>query len=262
MRDVLVVPLVLLITLLSFPRDGCTDSPNVYGLPKKARILETRLLAKQGYGERLLILWMLNPQKHPRSDDDNEPYTCPDETRGSYWSGPVRVTLFDTRKRQVINTINIRTEWYDEEPDSLDLPYRIHAGSYYHVPNTPKGKEGRPLLMWLRDYNGDGRALEFALFDAQACMGLPTTLIGYSPKRDRVIQYPIKLVEQSDDGPPRQTLAPWCDYLFSEPLRSPGFWDYSIDYRGRGGSLRHYVIRYDPKEEIFRGTLKIKNSDD
>ena len=50
-----------------------------------------------------------------------------------------------------------------------------------------EGVEARPTILWLKDYNGDGKAFEFALFEAEACMGLQTTLIGYSEKQDRVI---------------------------------------------------------------------------
>jgi hypothetical protein len=39
---------------------------------------------------------------------------------------------------------------------------------------------GKPKIMLLKDYNGDGEALEFALFDAWTCSDLVTTLIGYS----------------------------------------------------------------------------------
>jgi hypothetical protein len=40
----------------------------------------------------------------------------------------------------------------------------------------------RPALvevLSLEDYNGDGKAYEFALFEQQACMGLQTALLGY-----------------------------------------------------------------------------------
>jgi hypothetical protein len=53
--------------------------------------------------------------------------------------------------------------------------------------------------MCLRDHNGDGDALEFALFDAPACMGLETTLVGYSRARDKVIQYYGKVTSVGDE---------------------------------------------------------------
>ena len=95
------------------------------------------------------------------------------------------------------------TEFLGAE-DSFDIPYHIQKGFYYHVEGVPKGKEGKPTIMWLKDYNGDGHAWEFALFDAIACMGLPTTLIGYSEAQDRVIQYPVDLtIIPGNKNPPR-----------------------------------------------------------
>jgi hypothetical protein len=106
--------------------------------------------------------------------------------------------------------------------------------------------------LWLKDYNGDGKALEFALFDAEACMGLDTTLIGSSERQDKVIQYPIRLKEGSDKSSVHESH--WCDYLFSKEPKPAGHWKYEIDYRGRGGALEKYEIRYDPKSEQFEGT--------
>jgi hypothetical protein len=85
-------------------------------------------------------------------------------------------------------------------------------------------------------------------------MGLLTTLVGYSPKRDRVVQYPVEL-RMSGGGKVRTETNLWVDYLFSYKPVSPGRWTYEIDYRGRAGSLDAYDIRYVPAEERFRGTL-------
>ena len=121
------------------------------------------------------------------------------------------------------------------------------------MPGVRRGREGRPAIMSLRDYNGDGRALEFALYDAWACMGLETTLVGYSERRDRVIQYPIHLTISGGDL--KSSVSPWADYLFSRRPVRPGRWKYRIDYRGRGGSLDVYDVRYDTRNERFEGTL-------
>jgi hypothetical protein len=159
----------------------------------------------------------------------------------------------DTRANTTINSIKIITEYQDGQ-GSFDIPYRIQAGMYYHVNGVPKGKEGKPTIMWLKDYNGDGHAWEFALFDAIACMGLPTTLIGYSETQDRVLQYPVELNTVSG-GKSTSATVMWVDYLFSKPPQRPGFWQYAIDYRGRGGSLDKYEIRYLPKAEKFQARL-------
>ena len=110
--------------------------------------------------------------------------------------------------------------------------------------------------MVLKDYNGDGKALEFALFEAEACMGLQTTLIGYSEKQDHVIQYPVKL-DVVEGRKHSERISAWADYLFSKkPLRA-GYWKYEIDYRGRGGSLDKYDVHYNQAREQFEGTLTV-----
>ena len=143
----------------------------------------------------------------------------------------------------------------EEGEDSFDLPYAIRRGYYYRVESVKKG-EVKPKIIWLRDYNGDGKALEFALFDAVACMGLQTTLIGYSTKQDRMIQYPVKL--KVIEGAKRSSrTSPWADYLFNQKPRRPGYWKYEIDYRGRAGTLDKWEVRYNAAREQFEGTLTV-----
>jgi hypothetical protein len=143
---------------------------------------------------------------------------------------------------------------YADGADEFDLPYRIKSGGYYHVEGAAEGREGRPTLMRLRDFNGDGKALEFALFDALACMGLETALFGYSADRDRVIQYPLSL-ETEYDGRKTTDVLNWVDYLYSKQAATPGRWKFEIDYRGRGGTLDSYDVRYDAGAERFVGSV-------
>jgi hypothetical protein len=195
---------------------------------------------------------MMRPTTNARGEPSDQ-YSCPEETRGSYYSGPTRVSLVNTATRKIINTVEVRSEYIEGSEDSFDIPFSIHRG-YYHVEGVSGSAEGKPSIMWLRDYNGDGRALEFALFEAEACMGLATTLIGYSERQDKVIQYRTELT--IEEGNKRSTvMMRWVDYLFSEKPIAPGQWRYEIDYRGRGGSLDHYEIRYDRRRERFEGTL-------
>jgi hypothetical protein len=241
-------PLAAALLLLNFVQARAQES---YGLPSGAVVIETRPLKSAAHPNRALLLWMINPRRNPR--EAGEIYTCPEETRGSYYSGPTRVSLVDTQARRVINTLKIagQTEGGD---DAFDIPYLIHKGPYYHVPAVGKGGEGKPVVMFLKDYNGDGRAEEFALFDALACMGLATTLIGYSGAQDKVIQYPTEIEFVNGAKRTTQTLY-WVDYLFSrKPLR-PGFWKYEIDYRGRAGTLDRYEVRYNARRERFEGRL-------
>jgi hypothetical protein len=241
---------ILLVTLLllSFPAPGRGQT---YELPRGALLIETRPIQSRSYPQRALILWMMNPKKNPR-DTPDEPYTCPEETRGHYYSGPLRVSLVNTKTRELINTLRV-TQDYMEGLDSFDIPYRIHNG-YYHVPGVRKGQEGVPVIMRLKDYNGDGRAQEFALFDALACMGLPTTLVGYSESKDRVIQYPVS-VRVFEGAKVSERITYWPDYLFSRSAIRPGYWKYEIDYRGRAGSLDKWEIRYHRRRERFEGRV-------
>jgi len=223
------------------------------GLPKGALVVETRKLPQPN---RALVLWMLNPKKNPSDYGADEPIPCPDQTRGSYYAGPTRVSLLNAGNNTIINTVKIVKE-YEEGEDSFDVPYAIRKGYYYRV-TAPvrRTAEAKPTIMWLRDYNGDGKALEFALFDALACMGLETTLIGYSEKQDRVVQYPIHM--EVIEGTKHSTSDGfWADYLFNKgPLR-PGLWKYEIDYRGRAGTLDKWEVRYNPAQERFEGRLTV-----
>jgi hypothetical protein len=220
-----------------------------YKLGAGATIIETQPVTPN----RSLLLWMVNPTKNPR-ETPADPYTCPEQTRGNYYRGATRVSLVDPETRRVINTVKISPQ-DGEGGGKFDIPYSIRSDYYYHVEGVPKETEGKPTIMWLRDYNGDGKAWEFALFDAQACMGLATTLIGYSEHQDKVIQYKTHLAVSDSKGKRSTTTENWTDYLFSKEPSSPGSWKYEIDYQGRGGSLDKYEIHYDQKAERFEGKL-------
>jgi len=218
-------------------------------LAEGATIIETQPITPN----RSLILWVVSPTKHPR-DMPADPYTCPEYTRGNYYSGATRASLVDLQTRKVINTVKISPE-PGEGADEFDTPYSIRSDFYYHVEGAAKEMEGKPTVIWLKDYNGDGKAWEFALFDAQACMGLATALLGYSERQDKVIQYEVRLAVTNSKGKRSITTELWTDYLFSKKPASPGSWKYEIDYRGRGGSLDKYEIHYDKKAERFEGKL-------
>lgn len=243
------ITLLLTCVCLSMATAFGTATGQEYGLAAGATIIETQPVTPN----RALILWMVRPTKHPRGMPA-DPYTCPEQTRGSYYTGATRVSLVDPQSRRVINTVKISPE-PGEGADEFDLPYNIRSDYYYHVEGVLKETEGKPTIMWLKDYNGDGKAWEFALFDAQACMGLATSLIGYSERRDKVIQYRTHLVVNDSKGKRSATTESWTDYLFSEKPERPGSWKYEIDYRGRGGSLDKYEIHYDKQAERFEGKL-------
>jgi hypothetical protein len=243
--------LVFLIACLIVCAATSTAQSNIRGLPSDALILEQRKLLPSARANREIVLWMIKPSKNPNNYAPGDIYTCPDQSRGSYYSGPTRVSLVDSGTNSIINTLKIS----EEGEESFDLPYAIRKGYYYRVDSVKRG-EAKPTIIWLRDYNGDGKTLEFAFFDAVACMGLQTTLVGYSVKQDRVIQYPIKLeVIEGKKRSSRTSL--WADYLFNKQPRRPGYWKYDIDYRGRAGTLDKWEVRYNAAQERFEGTLTV-----
>jgi hypothetical protein len=255
LKTLLTVTCLLLCLASSAPAQS-----NIRGLPAGAVVVETRKLLSASHRNRELVLWMLKPTKNPTTYEPDETYPCPDQTRGSYYSGPTRISLLNSNTNSIINTVNISKD-YEDGADSFDVPYAIRKGYYYRVEAvTRNGVEAKPTIIWLRDYNGDGNALEFALFDALACMGLETTLIGYSEKQDRVIQYPVKL--DVIEGSKHSTrVTPWADYLFTAKRRRPGYWKYEIDYRGRAGPLDKWEVGYNAAKEQFEGKLTIVPGD-
>jgi hypothetical protein len=226
------------------------SAQNLPALPSGARIIETRSLSSEGYPERMLVLWMLKPTMHPFDRNPDEPYTCPDETRGSYISGPTRVSLIDTARRRIVNTVAIRDVW---KKDTLDLPEKIRPGDFYETTSTVPNIESKPTIIKLGDHTGEGRALQFPLFDALACMPIVTTLIGYVPETDRVLNYKIKLSVTYRGRTSVQTDT-WLDYLFVFEPKAPGLWNYEIDYSGRGGSTDSTEVRFDRKTRQFIAT--------
>src|SRR5215831_2262364 len=95
----------LLLTVASlFLAPVAIAQSRISGLPPGAVVVETRSLAGHN---RVLVLWMLNPKRNPNNYGKDEPYTCPDYSRGSYYSGPTRVSLVNSVTNSIINTINI-----------------------------------------------------------------------------------------------------------------------------------------------------------
>jgi hypothetical protein len=203
------------------------------GLPRGAVVLERQPLPPSAHADRMLALWMLNPQKHSRFE--GEGYTCPERTRGNYYSGPTRVSLVNTASGEIINTVPVTIRSVTEsggkreelEKDSFDIPYLIKR-DLYRVDAPGRGGEGKPTIIYLRDYNADGRALEFALFDAESCSDVAVQLIGYSVAKDQVIQYPFRSMEDRVDAKPWL----WADNLFAHKPVSIRHWHYTMTFPG------------------------------
>lgn len=209
-------------------------------LPAKSKVIEVQPVTSH----RALVLWMEDPKTD--IDENSEIYSCPQFSSGiGYYSGPTRVSLVDTKAVRIINTVKVTLE---SEKDFFVVSFKTKKTYWYwyHGVHTNDESEIKPKIMWLMDYNDDGKALEFALFDQESCMSNPTTLIGYSKKQDKVIQYPLKI---------NGNMQKWVQWLFTQKHKN-GCYKYEIDFRGRGGCLEIFKICYNRGQEIFSGTNK------
>lgn len=224
-----------------------TNSSKVdVSLPVGATVIEIEPLEPQGYPHRTMVLWMVNPVEYP-------------DCRQGYYSGATRVSLIDTCDNSIINTIGIKDPDSSDNDDSFELPFSIGKGQYYRLEGDLRENEkAKPHIMFLKDYNGDGTALEFALFDNQSFMNVATSLVGYSAKQDKVIHYPIILA--SKYLPLESNY--WCDSLFLKEPQSPGIWYYQIETSGHGSSWEKYEVKYNREKEIFEGTFDWDHSRD
>lgn len=225
-------------------------------LPKEAKVIEYASLAP-AVPDRGYVLWMLAPQRV--AHDKGEVYTCPDRSRGSYWSGPTRLSLLDTRNGVLLNTIPIRDPM--EEADRFDLPYLIPAtqGFPYVVPEgSGKEKEGRPALLHLRDANGDGKPLEFYLACAENCMLMLYAVFGYDPGKDAVVRYPV-LLTTAEKGKQRQETTGWLNFWPLQAGMQKGRYAWEVDLRGRAGCLERYALAYNGARQRFEGKLTLSD---
>ena len=90
------------------PATKTAEFPRPSDLPAEALIVHSATL--KAPADRALILWMLNPEKHPWDADEGD-YGCPSYTRGSYYSGPTRVSLVNTKTSTIINTVEVKQEY-------------------------------------------------------------------------------------------------------------------------------------------------------
>ena len=220
-----------------------------YVLPPSAIVIEARKIPTAAHADRVVVLWMEGASLSP-CWDEAEPYapSCPDATRGCHYSGPTRISLIDTRAARLINTISVSNP--DTGEDRFDVPYLIENDGPYLVPG-PK-KYGKPRLLRFRDLNGDGSALEFALFDAQSCSDMYIATFGYSRKQDRLLQYLFRLAD-ADDPASDPFVSDWIEnFAFQHPV-SRFTWHWKVVHPG---GEEEYDVRYDPSLEQFEGTVR------
>ncbi len=196
---------------------------------------------------------MDRPTTSPCEPDENEPYapSCPAETRGCSLKGPTRISLIDTKAHHVLNTIIVLDPL--DGQDSLEIPYVVRRGGPYFVPG--RKEYGKPIVLRLRDFNGDGRAYEFALFDALNCSDLFVAVFGYSLKQDRIINYVFRLRDVEEAG----TSFDDCDWIEGFAWQKPlppvrqYHWNWSVVHPP--GVEEEYEVTYRPDLEVFEGTV-------
>ena len=220
-------------------------------LPRGAVVVETAAVQSRHHGPRLLVLWILDPVEET-TETIPEDYTCQDQTQGSrFYRGRVSVSLVNVSTDRVVNTVALHESDADEP---MTLPLRIQRGLYWVA--EPAG-EGVPTIMRLRDYNGDGRPLEFVLHSFETCSYMPSTLVGYSERRDRVIWYEVDLTVE-DEGDRSHRTAHWLYGLFTPTSKPRSQWRYANRFPEEPPRLYRFDIRYDRKAERYRGSEVIR----
>ena len=221
-----------------------TDAPAIPAglLPTRASVIEVADLTPLVKRDRMLVLWMEHPESSLRSD------WCGDAVYGDSWVGPARVSLIDRRRRKILNTIAVEGDETAGIPrGQFRIPFLL-GPSFYHVPQRDSAGEGKPVLLHLVDLTGDGLAVEFVLFQYVACGLVDTAVFGYQSGSDRVLRYPVELIE---DGQKPQ-LRSWVLQLFAHRQASPGRWDFRWGPgHGEEGFTFHEVAWFDRARQRF-----------
>jgi hypothetical protein len=207
----------------STPGEGAFVDWDALGklLPVGYQILEQVSIPVQK--PRIVLLWMLNPET--RTSDG---YGSCDElmlfggSQGKSLVGRTRISLVDTSTLRLVNTLELHSAWGDE--DSFEIPILASRdGIYHNVTETDKSGLGRPTILNLSDYTGEGIRAQFPLFQYAACGDSGGTIVGYSQTHDQVIQYPI--VTHVAGGKEAERL--WTSNVFSRPPVQPGHWRFA-----------------------------------
>ncbi|HMD41398.1 MAG TPA: hypothetical protein VKH15_19070 [Candidatus Acidoferrum sp.] len=222
------------------------------------QVIETRNIPPAVHPNRAFVLWMGEQTKHDRGPlTPDNPYTCQDHSLGSYNEGSVYLSLADTKTRTFINTVELRDpNWIAASTEKFKLPYRI-APDPYQVKGELTAGEGTPEFLHPEDYNGDGQPIEVAFFNVKDCVETEATILGYSPKQDKVIRYRFILEKEEASGGGYLNSF-WIANLTSQKPDDLGHWKYEIDRRAADGFMEVIELHYDPAQEVFRGTISKK----
>ncbi len=212
-------------------------------LPPDAKVIETADLSSVEGNPRVMVLWMVDPTKKFAGQE-----YCGTQVHGDhYWEGPGRLSLMDTGRHMLLNTIKILGRGPDGAPeDDLVLPAFVY-NSYYFVPHPNTQKKGEPKLLNLQDLSGDGKPAEFVLFMYDACGLVSTSVWGYNQRSDRAVQYQVEVLREGE----KPERAVWVQQIFARKPIRPGYLNFTW---GRGHGLDdvvHEDVSFDPVRQVF-----------
>lgn len=219
-------------------------------LPAGAAVIETARLNLKSGKPRVLVLWMANRERVVRHHGDGY---CAENVYGDYWSGPTRISLVDSSRKTLINTIEVRSD-----PDGTDGPagvFRVPflvGSTYYHVARPGGNKEGVPRILWMRDLTGEGVRGQFVLFDYLACGIAATAVFGYSVRADKAAQFPAETVTSRH----RPEISGWIPQVFEIKPARPGYWRFTWE-AGHGDMFwNHEELSFHRERQLYVRKLK------
>lgn len=187
------------------PLDECEPSVSVVLKILKAKQAEIRRLEplrrQFGFSENCIFyeykkLKTRQPRaiavviENPRFQIDLEDYeTCPTEVFGQgYVCGRVSFALLDPNSKSVLDTCPEISYESPFEPRCHTLPFSIRAGRSYRSDGSNDGA-GRVRILTFSDFNRDGIAAEFPIFEYVACGFNVAAIIGYDQRRDQILPF-------------------------------------------------------------------------
>jgi len=210
-------------------------------LPHDARIIETaNVPLRDTSKQRRLVLWMSEPRRVMSTWD-----SASDFLYGDHWLGPTFLSLVEPSTSKLINTVRVRTNSEDEE-ENFVLPFFTNDG-FYDVPHPDTDRRGKPLLMHLRDFTGEGVAAQFVLFDHVVSGIAAGSVLGYSSHADMAVQYSVETT-QNKFSPVVQL---WAVQVFdSKPLRA-GYWKFTWEPAHGSSELIDEEVHFDRARQLF-----------
>ena len=224
-------------------------SPTIQNLlPPDAMIIEAANLSAAAGKPRQLVLWMQHPEKTLRNIDHPGELYCGDSVYGDHWYGPTRLSLVDTAKDEILNTIEVR-DFFEHPEDvehSFPIPFLV-PNDFYSVPRPNSRNEGTPKILNLSDLTGEGYAGQFVLFEHEVCGTALTSVFGYSRVFDMAVQYRVEVLE-GNETPSFDT---WVATIFGRKPVSPGLWDFTWE-PGHGANVTiHEEVSFDGARQLF-----------